>query len=97
MKDEDELGIAGTSHLTDVDWAEINRLKRIHESGGGKSLKAALEQSRGDDPVRWTRIMAAFFPGRVRETIKDQMANAGIDVDDIREMLRKSESPAGDQ
>jgi hypothetical protein len=33
----------------------------------------------------------------VREAIKDSMAEAGITEEDVREMVRKLESPAPDQ
>src|SRR5262245_9115311 len=88
--------IADTSSLTDADWAEINKLKRAYERGGDKPLELALKELR-KDPVRYIRVIAAYFPNRVAEMLKDAMAESGITIEDIREMLRKAESPARDQ
>ena len=30
--------------LTDVDWAEINKLKRAHDAGGDAALSKALDE-----------------------------------------------------
>ena len=86
MSDSD-FEIADTSGLTDADWAEINKLRRIWETKGTKALTKAFDQL---DPVRCYRIMAAFFPERVYNTIRDQMAEKGITEDDLKEMARKA-------
>jgi hypothetical protein len=69
-----ELGIVDTSLLTDADWAEINKLRRAHDEGGQRALSKALTELIDVDPVRATRVIGAFFPKMVRETIKDVMA-----------------------
>jgi hypothetical protein len=56
--------------LTDSDWAEINKLKRAFDEGGSKALSNALEELK-KDPVRTFRIMAAFYPEKLREAVKD--------------------------
>ena len=38
-----------------------------------------------------------MFPEMAREALKDQMAEAGITLDDLRELVRKLENPARDQ
>jgi hypothetical protein len=42
-------------------------------------------------------VMAAFFPDMIREVIKDSMAERGMTEDDLRELIRKLESPARTQ
>ena len=42
-------------------------------------------------------IMGAIFPDMVREIISDGMAEIGITEEDLRELIRKLESPAPDQ
>jgi hypothetical protein len=49
------------------------------------------------DPIRCSRIIGAFFPDMMREAIKDQMAEVGMTEEDLREMVRKLESPVRDQ
>jgi hypothetical protein len=43
--------------------------------------------------VRALTVASAFFPDLIREVIKDQMAEHGVIVEDLREILRKPESP----
>jgi hypothetical protein len=83
----DELGITETLGLTDADWAEINKLRRVCETEGTKALTKALDEL---DPIRCFRIMAAFFPERVYNTMKDVMAEKGITEDDLKEIVRKA-------
>ena len=86
-----------SSGLMDVDWAEINKLRRDHEDGGQDGLSEAMSKLEKDDPVRYIRVAGAFFPDMVREAIQDSMAEAGITEEDVREMVRKLESAARDQ
>jgi hypothetical protein len=85
--------IKDPSELTDADWAEINKLRAAYETGGQEALSAALDEL-AHDPVRSIRVLAAFFPEMVRESIKDEMAEKGVTEDDIRELIRKLESPS---
>ena len=88
----DDLGIADTSLLTDSDWAEINKLKRAYDEGGSKALSKALEQLK-KDPVRTFRIMAAFYPEKVREVVKDVVAELEEDFRELGQSLtRKPQS-----
>ena len=79
-----------TSRLTDADWAEINKLHQAYESGGESSLLAAIQELM-KDPVRCTRFVGAYFPEKMREALKDQVAEAGVTVEDLRDLLRKLE------
>jgi hypothetical protein len=91
-KKSDPLEVADTTGLTDTDWAEINKLKNAYDAGGQKALSAALDQL-AKDPIRATRVLGAFFPDLVRETIKDQLAEEGITEEDLRALIRKLENP----
>ena len=42
-------------------------------------------------------VLSAFFPDMIREAIKDEMANQGVTVEDLREIIRKKESPFRNQ
>ena len=86
MNDPDDLGIVDTSWLADADWAVINKLRRIHETEGQKAVRKAL---RALEPESYLRVAAAFFPDKVREAIKDEMAENGITEQDLREMAKK--------
>jgi hypothetical protein len=81
----DDPGIADTSSLTDSDWAEINKLKRAYDEGGVKALSKALEELKKDFS-RAFPVLAAFFPEKMREALKDVMAEQGITEEDVREL-----------
>ena len=89
MNDLDDLAIVDSSWLTDADWAVINRLRRIHETEGQLAVRKAL---RALEPESYLRVAAAFFPDKVREAIKDEMAENGITEQDLREMAEKLHS-----
>ena len=80
-----ELGIENTSLLTDADWAEINNLSRAYKSGGDIALRKASREL-AEHPNRWVRVFNAFFPDRLREALKDEMARTGITEEDLLEL-----------
>ena len=90
---DDPLGIVDPSGLTDADWKAINKLRTEYERGGSEALDRALKELSAD-PVCYVRVMGAFFPHQIRETIKDQMAEKGITEEDLREMARNLASPS---
>jgi hypothetical protein len=96
-KPEIEPELVDTSHLTDADWAEINRLKRAWQTGGSAALSKAMGELATANPGRFMSVMAAYFPTDVREVIKDEMAERGMTEEDLRELIRKLERPTGRQ
>jgi hypothetical protein len=38
--------------------------------------------------------MGAFFPDMIREALRDSLAEQGVTEEDVRELIRKLESPA---
>ena len=63
-----------------------NRLRRIRETEGQLAVRKAL---RALEPESYLRVAAAFLPDKVREAIKDEMAENGITEQDLREMAEK--------
>ena len=86
-----KLNVVDASGLTDADWAVVDRVNRAFEVGGIEAFWDELE--RLDDSVQAITVASAFFPDLIREVIKDHMAEHGLTIDDLREILRKSESP----
>jgi hypothetical protein len=82
-----DLKIQDASGLTDADWAQINKLRQALEQGGDKAFQKALGDLK-KDPSRYLRVMRAFFPVRVREALRDSLANAGITEEDLRELAK---------
>jgi hypothetical protein len=78
--------------LGDADWAEINKLCRAFKSGGEKAVRKAYRDL-AEHPSRWVRVFGAFFPAKLREILKNKMANVGITDDDLIELDRKLRGP----
>jgi hypothetical protein len=85
-----KLNVVDTAALTDTDWVVVNRVNRAYEAGGIEAFWDELENL--DDPVQAITVASAFFPDLIREVIRDHMAEHGLTIDDLREILRKSES-----
>jgi hypothetical protein len=90
-----ELEFADESGLTDSDWAEIEKLKCAYDSGGEKGLSKAVDKLEAKDIIQFITVVGAFYPDRVKEIIKNEMAEGSLASDDLRELLRKLESPTG--
>jgi hypothetical protein len=60
---------------------------------GHKALSKAMDELATDE-IRFMTVMGAFYPHMVRERIRDEMAEQGITADDLRELIRKLESPS---
>jgi len=87
-----DLEVVDPSGLTDADWAQINRLKSLYETGGRNALSKALAELGESDPVRSIHVLRAFFPETVREALSDSMAEQGITAEDLRELIRRHEA-----
>jgi hypothetical protein len=94
--EDDPFEVVDSSGLTDADWAEINKLQQAYKEGGKRALNKAIAVL-ARDPIRFVSVIAAFFPDMIREAIRDSVAEAGLTEEDLREMVRKHESPAPDQ
>jgi hypothetical protein len=68
------------------------KIKKAYETGGTKALSKAMDELAAADPIRHLHVLGAFFPEMVRESIKDSMAELGITVEDLREMLEKAKT-----
>ena len=47
------------------------------------------------DPIRYALVIGALFPDMMREMIRDQMAEAGVTEEDLRELIQKLEGIPG--
>jgi len=92
-RNREPLEVVDSSDLTDADWAIINQVRRVHETGDEKALSRLLDKLAAADQIRFLTAMYAFFPELVRDTIRDQLAEAGITVEDVREIIQKLERP----
>jgi hypothetical protein len=94
MPDE-PFEVVDPSGLTDADWVEINKLKAAYASGGERALDKAMGEL-AKHPIRYCAVVGAFFPNMMRDAIKSSLADPGVE-EDLRELIRKLESPHRDQ
>jgi hypothetical protein len=85
--------LTSPSGLSDADWVEINKLRDAYRTSGQNALRDAWRKLT-DDPIRTVRVYGAFFPDKLRNTIKDVMAAEGMTVADLTEMIEKAKSAA---
>ena len=83
-----EVSLSTLRRRPDDDWAEINKLRKAYQEGGKHALCKAYSEL-GKSPVRYVRVVSAFYPREVTESIRDAMAKRGLTVEDILEMIRK--------
>lgn len=95
--DDNVFVFQDTTHFTDADWAAVTRLRDIYQRDGRSGLEQAMARLAKEDPVRFTSIGYATEPVFWQNAIKDAMAAEGMDEEDVRELVRKLESPARDQ
>jgi hypothetical protein len=93
---KEQFQVSDPSALTDLDWAEIYKLRNAYKLRGQKGLDQAYREL-GRDPVRYIRVMSAIYPNEVRNSITDAMAKRGLTEQDILDVVRKRESPARNQ
>ena len=89
-----ELEVVDPSGLTDAAWSEIGKLQKAYADGEMRALNAGLLELHDRDVFLYTAVVGAFWPDELREAIRDGLAEAGMDADDLRELIRKLESPA---
>jgi hypothetical protein len=89
-----KFNVVDTSGLTDADWAVIDRVNRACELGGAAAFWDELEKL--DNVSLQLRVVGAFSPELIREVIEEEMTEHGLTVEDLREMLKRVESPTRD-
>ena len=84
-----ELEVVDATDLTDAHWAAIDRVKRVYEARGMDGFWDGLERLGKRDWVFQITIASAFFPAQIREALKGVMADYGLTMEDLREILEK--------
>jgi hypothetical protein len=94
---DDEWGFEDTSRLTDSDWIKLNKPRKILEEDGQEAFETSLDNLAERDPICALRVYEAFFPHKVLNALKDAMAEAGLSIEDLKEMIAKAEPKATKQ
>ena len=88
MTDDDEL--EDPSWLEDLDWIEVNKLRRAYKDGGEDLLKKAWRDLYFKDVRQFVRVACAYDPDRIRP-IKDAFEDAGYTLQDLVELAKKKQ------
>ena len=83
--------VVKTEHLSDADWAELNRLNKIFVNQGIEAFSKALRDLASAEPARYLAISAAFMPQEVENSVRDYMAANGITAEELLEIIEKAE------
>jgi hypothetical protein len=89
MPKKSKLEVVDASDLTDSDWAAINKVIRAFRAGGMHAFWQELDKLDDGDLVLQIKVAGAFFPNEVREALKNEMAEQGITIEDLQEVLKK--------
>ena len=89
-KNKPILEVINPSGLTDADWIEIHKVRRAYERGGWDAFWSEFETF-GDDFILQITVLGAFFPDVIRNAIKEELAESGVTLKDLRKLLKKSE------
>jgi hypothetical protein len=75
METRTQRETADTSGFTDVDWVELRKLRDAWEIGGQEALAIAQKKLRQADPIRWFKLVRAFYPHLMRKVVGDYDAS----------------------
>jgi hypothetical protein len=79
------------SWLTDLDWLEVNKLRRAYEDGGEKALDKALRDLFEKDMPQFVRISFAYGAEDLEGRIKDAIEDAGYTFQEFIELAKKKQ------
>jgi hypothetical protein len=95
MDDGEPLRVRDSSNLTDGDWTEIERWQQAYCQGGIAKLYQVMDRLAARNSACHVRLVEAFWPETVRQTIWDQFLQAGMREDDVADLMRKLEQRLG--
>src|SRR3974390_814207 len=71
--------------------ARLCLFRGANKNGGAKAVKRVMQQLEAKAPIQYVRVIGALYPDMVREAIRDQMAEARLTEQDIRELLQEAQ------
>jgi hypothetical protein len=77
------------SWLHDLDWLEVNKLRKAYKGGGGDALKKAWRELMDKDALQFARIACAYMPDRMPQHIKDAIEDTGYTLQELIELAKK--------
>lgn len=87
LKHDNPPRLVDTSHLTEADWLEIDKIQSAFAKRGPKGFDKALEALHKRNQFRWVRVVLAYYPKAVREAARDNMVASGVIAEDLEEIF----------
>jgi hypothetical protein len=89
MTNEDDP--ADPSWLRDLDWIELNKLRRAYDTGGEEELDKAIHDLMRRDPLQFARVACAYDPKNMPQRIKDAVEETGYTFQELIELAKKKQ------
>jgi hypothetical protein len=77
------------SLLWDLDWVEINKLRRAYKDGGDDALEGACRDLMNKNMHQFARIACAYMPDQMPQRIKDALEDDGYTLQELIELAKK--------
>ncbi len=77
--------------LRDLDWIEVNKLRRAYKDGGEDALTKTWRDLYFKDVQQFIRVACAYDPGRIR-CIKEAFEDAVFTFQHLIELTRKKQT-----
>jgi hypothetical protein len=75
--------------LKDLDWVEVNKLRRAYKDGGDKAVEKAWKDLLKKDAMQFARVACAYDPEHMPQRIKDAVEDAGYTFQELIELAKK--------
>jgi len=77
------------SWLKDLDWVEVNKLRRAYKKGGDDALLKAWRELMDKDSLQFARVACAYDPHYMPRRIKKAVEDAGYTFQDLIALAKK--------
>jgi hypothetical protein len=79
------------SWLHDLDWPEVNKLRKAYKDGGASALEKAWRDLLEKDALQFARVACAYNPDHVPQHIKEAIEDAGYTLQELIELAKKKQ------
>jgi len=77
------------SWLRNLDWIQLNNLRRAHQDGGDDALESACRDLMDKDALQFARIVCAYMPDEMPQRVKDALEDDGYTFEELIELAKK--------
>src|SRR5262249_5242611 len=77
------------SWLHDLDWIEVNNLRRAYKEGGDDALDRAWRDLLDKDAIQFARVACAYMPDNMPQRIKEAVEKSGYTLQELIDLAKK--------